>query len=189
MIKMRTRSIRIPKIGDKFCIALETDVLTSEGWVQLKDIKITHKVASLVNDEKLEYVNPIDIYKFGYSGLMYKVRSEEVELDVTMDHELYVKMDTLNKFELVQAKDVIGKNVLYKTCNLDSGTSFEISLNNKVEETYDYNGEVGCLEVPSHVFMIRQNNKNVWIGNCSRHGHPKIPITGGCGIARFLFQY
>jgi len=38
------------------------------------------------------------------------------------------------------------------------------------EEIYDYDGMVGCLEVPSHVFMIRQNNKNVWIGNCSRHG-------------------
>ena len=37
------------------------------------------------------------------------------------------------------------------------------------EEIYKYKGKVYCLEVSSHVFMIRQNNKNVWIGNCSRH--------------------
>ena len=170
MIKMRTRSIRIPKIGDKYCFGLDTDVLTSEGWIQLKDIKMSHKVASLVDDNKFEYVNPIDIYKFKYDGQMYKLRSNEVDLDVTTDHELYVKMDNSTKFKLIPARDVFMENVLYKSCNLETTDSFELSLTNKSEELYDYDGEVGCLEVPSHVFMIRQNNKNVWIGNCSRHG-------------------
>jgi len=170
MIKMRTRSIRIPKIGDKFCVELNTDVLTSEGWVKLKDITMNHKVASLVDDIKLEYVHPIDIYRFGYHGPMYKLRSNEIDLDVTIDHDMYVKLDNSNKFELIQAKEVIGKNVLYKSCDLETEKSFTITLNNKSEETYIYQGEVGCLEVPSHVFMIRQYGKNVWIGNCSRHG-------------------
>jgi DNA-directed RNA polymerase beta subunit/intein/homing endonuclease len=170
MIKMRTRSIRIPKIGDKFCILIDTDVLTSQGWIKLKDITMNHKIATLVDDHKLEYVHPIDIYKFNYNGSMYKVRSQQVDLDVTIDHELYVKTEDNKKYELISAKNVVGKNVLYKSCDLDTNISFELTLNNKLEELYDYNGEVGCLEVPSHVFMIRQNNKNVWIGNCSRHG-------------------
>jgi DNA-directed RNA polymerase beta subunit len=170
MIKMRTRSIRIPKIGDKYCILLETEVLTYTGWKQLKDVKMEDKVATLVNNTDLEYVNPIDIYKFNYKGQMYKVRSQQVDLDVTLDHSMYVKLENSNTFELIEAKNIIGKNAQYKTCNLNTNESFEIFLNNKTEELYDYDGEVGCLEVPSHVFMIRQNNKNVWIGNCSRHG-------------------
>jgi DNA-directed RNA polymerase II subunit RPB2 len=185
MIKMRTRSIRIPKIGDKYCIYTNTDVLTSDGWIQLKDITMKHEIATLVNGNKLVYSRPIDIYKFKYNGVMYKLRSNEVDLDVTIDHELYVKMNNSTNFELVPARDIFMKNVSYKTCDLESGISFEISPSSKTEDLYDYDGEVGCLEVPSHVFMIRQNNKNVWIGNCSRHGHPKIPITGGCGIVRF----
>lgn len=38
------------------------------------------------------------------------------------------------------------------------------------EELIKYKGKVYCLEVPSHVFMFRYNNKNVWSGNCSRAG-------------------
>ena len=42
--------------------------------------------------------------------------------------------------------------------------------NGQKEEVYKYKGKVYCLEVPSHVFMVRFNNKNVFLGNCSRNG-------------------
>lgn len=66
----------------------------------------------------------------------------------------------------------------------------EPTINGKKEmirddSVYHYQGEVGCIEVPTHVFMIRQNGKNVWIGNCSRHGRINLPVTGGNGIVRF----
>jgi hypothetical protein len=267
MIKIRTRSIRIPKIGDKFCILETTDVLTSQGWIQLKNITLNHEIATLVDDHKLEYVKPIDIYKFNYKGPMYKVRSKNVDLDVTIDHELYVKLENSNKYELIKANELIGKRYRFKkNCDIYDGKklnysefnnyikentvvsivgdknikdcdffddtlnyyidNFNMTQSNEVleqssfktkkeyrstcdklmtlaihsgksiniidsdindysfielcndnepyvenEELYNYDGVVGCLEVPSHVFMIRQNGKNVWIGNCSRHGH------------------
>jgi DNA-directed RNA polymerase beta subunit/intein/homing endonuclease len=265
MIKMRTRSIRIPKIGDKFCMRTDLfEVLTSDGWLKLKNITLNHKIATLVDNSKLEYVHPVGIYKFNYNGPMYKTRSEHVDLDVTMDHMLYIKFEGSEKYELVEAKNAIGKKYRFKkNCddyegamindqnlehynkgffnipnhddnnekwsdlseeldyyvkNLNKIQSVELLKQSKItnnyhcdeksandlmtlaihcgksatincdgkyynlkvndnneplvenEELYDYDGEVGCLEVPSHVFMIRQNNKNVWIGNCSRHG-------------------
>ena len=114
MIKIRTRSERIPKIGDKFCIFLDTDVLTSIGWVKLSDIKKEHKIATLVDDKKLEYIHPIDIYKFKYKGQMYKVRSQQVDLDVTMDHQMYIKKRDHKEFELIEAKKIIGKRYKFK---------------------------------------------------------------------------
>jgi DNA-directed RNA polymerase beta subunit len=288
MIKMRTRSIRIPKIGDKFCmVAGITDVLTSEGWLKMSELTLTHKIATLVNGNKLEYVRPTGLYRFNYKGKIYKVRSEQVDLDVTLDHELYVKLENKENYELIKAVDVMGKKYQFKkncefydgsnlssnkleyysqgcfdtpksafntwagdswdgfdkelkyyvnhlnkeqtleliqnsdlknsnsvinekiiddlmTLTIHAGKSSNVNYTNYAyslsinennepivgqEELYDYDGEVECLEVPSHVFMIRQNGKNVWIGNCSRHGLTKLPITGGCGIAKFQIQH
>jgi predicted NAD-dependent protein-ADP-ribosyltransferase YbiA (DUF1768 family) len=42
---------------------------------------------------------------------------------------------------------------------------------------YWYEDSVYCLQVPSHVFMVRQNMKNMWSGNCSRKAQ-----KGTCGI-------
>lgn len=174
MIKIRTRSERVPKIGDKFCILLDPsnpfEILTERGWLKLEDINLTDKIATLVDDKKLVYDYPIGIYKFKYKGQMYKVNSQQVDLDVTIDHQMYIKYKTNDNFELTEAKNIIGKDVIYKSYDEVYGDIYNVEPSNLQEEIYDYDGMVGCLEVPSHVFMIRQNNKNVWIGNCSRHG-------------------
>lgn len=367
MIKIRTRSERIPKIGDKFCLKLDhsnpVEILTNKGWLKLEDIDLNDKIATLVDGKKLVYDYPIGIYKFKYKGQMYKVNSQQVDLDVTIDHQMYIKKRDHKEFELIEAKKIIGEKYKFKknceinnkpeiqTINIDdnevsydaylellgmfitdgllknnyisivekkerkikhlqevcdklkltvkletvkedsnlnnlnfgcnhkieSETLYELfkplnvsaickylpdhvwNLNmrqsrillesliscvgshnkqdsecyhtssktlandimrlaihagwsgsiktikdtlsvriiktnnepemNQSEEIYEYEGMVGCLEVPSHVFMIRQNNKNVWIGNCSRHGLTFQPVTGGYGIVRFLIKY
>jgi len=374
MIKMKVRSERVPILGDKFCMEPDkVKVMTISGWKKLRDVTLEDKVATLVNGRELVYEHPIAVYKFNYKGQMYRVRSQQVDLDVTIDHQMYVKRRDQKEFELIPAKKIVGKrysfkkdcaefggkdiktikidgnNVSYNAflellgifiadgcvsnntlciagekerkiihirnvceqlkvnmtscknndshlntlglgCNhvissksllehfrplsvgainkylpeyvwdlnmrqsrilLESmiscdgshnqqgsecyytsskrladdvmrlaihagwsgsiktlrkkGTSYYIKSggeghggtrnadtlsvriiktknepmmnhghvhqqNGQSEEIYDYDGEVGCLEVPSHVFMIRQNKKNVWIGNCSRHG-------------------
>jgi hypothetical protein len=174
MIKIRTRSERIPKIGDKFCLALDPsnpfEVLTCRGWLKFEDINLNDKIATLVDDKKLVYDYPIGIYKPKYKGQMYKVRSHQVDLDVTVDHQMYIKKPDNSEFELIEAKQIVGKDVIYKSYDEVNGNIYDVNLLNKQEEIYEYDGMVGCLEVPSHVFMIRYNNKNVWVGNCSRHG-------------------
>lgn len=114
MKKIRTRSERIPTVGDKFCFAEFAEALTTIGWVPIKDLTKEHKIACLIDNKYLEYVNPIDVYKFKYNGDMYKLRSQQVELDVTLDHQMYVKQNGNTTYECVRAKDIIGKEVQYK---------------------------------------------------------------------------
>jgi len=45
--KIRMRNMRIPTIGDKFCLVPETDVLTSRGWKAITDISLGDEVAQL----------------------------------------------------------------------------------------------------------------------------------------------
>ena len=119
MIKTRIRSERVPRIGDKFCI-LQTgnvEVLTYKGWKRIENILLTDKIATLDQKHNLKYDHPIDVYEFGYFGKVYKLRSQQVDFDVTMDHELYVKKRDKTEFELVPAEEMMGKRYqLKKDC-------------------------------------------------------------------------
>ena len=265
--KVRTRSERKPEIGDKFCIREDAEVLTTKGWIKINEVTKQHKVATLVDGKYLEYVHPTETYEFDYSGDMYKLRSQQVDLDVTIDHDLYVKEYGTDAYKLTPAANVCGKkyyfkknsedkkmlhdkysdehikqiakscieeqnvydDILYATNQHDlqkilltvfdeedvivtknmefankimimavhggwsaniiqRGDEQIIKLNKEIneneplcesDEIYKYEGKVYCLQVPSHVFMIRQNNKNVWIGNCCFTDEHDVLTTKG----------
>lgn len=119
MIKTRTRSERVPRTGDKFCVNEKTEALTSSGWKYVKDLQMTDKIAVLEND-KLAYANPIGIYNRDYNGKMYELNSTYVRFAVTYDHELYVKPRGEKTFRHMSAESVVGKTVSYKTGGVET---------------------------------------------------------------------
>ena len=139
MIKMRVRSERIPKIGDKFCLTDSCDVLTSNGWKNITCITKDDKIATLYQDKILYYEKPIDVYKFEYNGDMYRLCSDNVDIDVTIDHNLYVKSINNNKYELLPASNIIGKNVTYKSnCSILNQDILELKLDGYIINYDDY---------------------------------------------------
>lgn len=162
MIKIRTRSERIPKPGDKFCARIDLfEVLTDKGWLHLDKITLNHKIATLIDNNKLSYEYPIGIYKFKYTGQMYKVRSQQVDIDVTMDHKMYVKTRCSNKFELLEAKNIVGKRYKFKK-NCEIYDQPEIKTINIDGSDVDYDAYLellgmfiadGCLETDSKSYI------------------------------------
>ena len=114
--KIRTRTYRIPDIGDKFCLKLTSYVLTNIGWIQLKDIDIKkHKVATLNNGTDLDYVYPVKKYEFDcVDDKLYHIKSQQINMLCTKNHKVYIQKRGRKKFEFVKAKDVFGKMVRYK---------------------------------------------------------------------------
>lgn len=151
MYKMRVRSERTPQIGDKMCLLSSAEVLTYDGWKNITKVTKDDLVATLVDDKYLEYQKPIDVYKFDYKGKIYKLRSQQVDLDVTLDHELYVKKRDKKFFELVPASKMIGKRYrLKKDCVYEgkeiSNLVFTNTVDGKeVKKKYNYDAFLELL--------------------------------------------
>lgn len=110
---------REPIVGDKFCYSPDHEVLTTTGWVNVKDITYNHEIASL-NQETgiLEYQLPTEIVSFDYDskkdGGMVVVDTNQVNLCVTPNHKMYVKRRGRKEFKLEEAKELFDIHVHYK---------------------------------------------------------------------------
>jgi intein/homing endonuclease len=139
LIKTRIRSLRKPEMGDKFCGDSLFDVLTNEGWKPIATVTTNDSVATLnPNNHNVEYQNVQETYKFKHCGDMYRIKSQQVDLYTTLNHKMYVKKRRQNHFQLIEAKDIVGKRVSYKKNGnningdyqfcLEDGTTFEMDL-------------------------------------------------------------
>jgi hypothetical protein len=140
MRKMRVRSERIPHIGDKMCcFAHDHDVLTKmNGWVNITKITMNDEVATLINGDTLEYRNPSAIQEYDYEGKMYNVDSNQVSLNVTPNHRMYVGNRNGENYKIKLAEECYGKRWKYiknvENINIDKNNlPKELKLNNNGE--------------------------------------------------------
>ena len=132
--KVRARIFRKPVFGDKFCMTDDHDVLTmNRGWVPICDIKTDDLVAQLNRQtSKLEYVNPIETLVFDHTGDMYEVETQGVSQKVTLNHRMWVKQRDCKDYELMQAKDMIGKRVRFQSGGSPiNNADYEINFGNQ----------------------------------------------------------
>ena len=172
--KVRMRTFRKPCIGDKFCMTDDHDVLTmNRGWVPISEIVIDDLVAQLNRQTgKLEYVHPLETLVFDHTGEMYEVETQGVSQKVTLNHRMWIQKRDSPKYELIQAKDMIGETVSFKSYDINTETLYDSDsyYMDYVNISKNFNGKVYCLRVPSEVFLVRRNGKCSFTGNSSRHG-------------------
>jgi DNA-directed RNA polymerase II subunit RPB2 len=113
--KVRVRILRKPTYGDKFCALPSQQVLTDHGWMQICDIDITkHKVCSIGTDGNMIYEYPTAKFEYDHNDKMYSIKNKQIEIVCTLNHRLYVQKRNGKNYELIEAKDVMGKMVRFQ---------------------------------------------------------------------------
>lgn len=108
--KVRMRTFRKPCIGDKFCALPTQQVLTNQGWIDIKDIDIQkHQVATLDTNGNMTYEYPTAKYEYDHNDKMYFVKNKQVHIVCTLNHKLYTKLRGSKTYQLIEAQNVMGK--------------------------------------------------------------------------------
>ena len=152
MYNMRVRMERKPISGDKFtCYDDSHEVLTMDGWINIKEVTEKHRVASL-NNNKLVYQNPTEIQSYDYEGDMYLVESNQISLCVTPNHRMWVRPRT-GKYRAELAQNILHQRRCYKK-NVDA---IEVDKNLEYFE-YNENGEITHFKIENELYEI-----NDWV--------------------------
>jgi len=132
-IKVNVKTEAPVKVADKLCYDNQTEVLTAEGWIKWSVASMSTKFATLnPTTHELEYQCPQQLITQTYSGLMYKIETQQVDLVVTPSHDMYVACGDPRRvknqeWKKVKAVDVFGEFVRYKK-DVDTWRGFTPSI-------------------------------------------------------------
>lgn len=100
------------------CLTLDHEILTSTGWKFFKQLTYEDKIATLSKEGNLVYDYPLKLLYFpDFEGEMYKIKNQNIDLNVTSNHRMYVSTSINKKWNdhtLIEAKEIFGKHVKYK---------------------------------------------------------------------------
>jgi len=95
-----------------FCVTDEAEVLTSDGWKNIKDCRVGESVMSLSESGMCEFKVVQDCYNFNYTGdIIYSNSRNGINFDVTPNHRMVIVRQYEikkggKKWEFCEAKDL-----------------------------------------------------------------------------------
>ena len=87
------------------CYSEDTDILTSDGWIPFAKLTLSHRVASVSPEGKIEYSLPSKIHAFPYTGEMLNLETRTINLLVTPNHNLYLRPKHSDHYQLIPAQE------------------------------------------------------------------------------------
>jgi hypothetical protein len=114
-------------VSDKaHCLTMDHEILTNNGWKTFTSLLETDEVAVLMNDE-LRYEIPSERHYYpNYKGQMYHISNQAIDLDVTVNHRMWVSKrghelitkgkykDVWKPYDFEIAEKLVGARVKYK---------------------------------------------------------------------------
>jgi DNA-directed RNA polymerase II subunit RPB2 len=106
-VRVKTRSMRVPEVGDKFCCLTDDhDVLTTAGWVPIAQVTTDMHVACLQADLSVVYEQPTRVWHYDSAPkVAVFANGQEFCQTVTLNHRLPLWIN--NQVELVCTESAI----------------------------------------------------------------------------------
>lgn len=124
-------------VKDKMhCLTLDHQVLTKDGWKDITSITLEDKVATLNDKGELVYQSPTHVWKYeNYSGMMYHIKNQAIDLSVTGNHRMWVSKQKglrgnvkWGEYDFEKAEDLVGKHRKYKKDAIWNRDDYEFIL-------------------------------------------------------------
>ena len=151
------------------CHRESAEILTTEGWKLIKDVKADEKVITLNPETNIieEKIITKKIVK-DYKGKMISIKGRNIDLLVTPNHKFWV-IDENKGGKFISAMDIHQNKIKGLAKSYIPKIDGKIFLNEESVKTelVDYDDKVYCVDVPNHIFYVRDNNKACWNGNSS----------------------
>jgi hypothetical protein len=145
------------------CLTGDHDVLTENGWINIKEITTETKVLIMFNgNEFYDYPTHIHKYEDNQNKVLYHVKNQFIDTIITDEHRVYVNDQLIKINEL--------EKIVYNWKSRQG--IFEVDHSTDVE-IYESDDNVYCLSVQSEIFYVRRNGHEFWTGNSRARG----PIT------------
>ena len=137
--------------GDKLCCyTSDHDVLTFDGWKPVNKLTMNDKVACVkttCRGNEMLYEYPLELQNFDYSGKLYSVKTEDIDLVVTPNHRMYVCQNYDEGYVIAKAETIFGKEVSYKkSIDIYNSGSVSFEMYQTLLETWtDYEKNNECF--------------------------------------------
>ncbi len=108
--------VSIPEGSIVYCFDKDTEILTDNGWKYIKDCDIKKDKFFSMDPiiHNLDWVSSIYHTKYHYTGKMYHYKTNEIDLMVTSDHNIFCSKKysrkRLRKEHFVKANDFFGNS-------------------------------------------------------------------------------
>ncbi len=126
---MRLKHMVLDKVH---CLTMDHEVLTDNGWKYFNDITMEDKIATLNKNNELEYDKPSQLHYYPeYEGKMYEIKNQQIDLNVTENHRMYVSTKLNSKYKeynFIKAGDIYGKFCNYKKNAINKQENYQFIL-------------------------------------------------------------
>jgi len=92
-------------VGNHECLTGDAEVLTTDGFVNIKDVTTGHFVATYTDNGALEWQHPTTVFTKQYNGKMHKYDSRSFFLNCTEGHRVYT-ISQAGYLQVRESKDI-----------------------------------------------------------------------------------